>query len=903
MAWYHRLLNVIRSDRLSSEIQREMEFHLAERADALRATGLSERDSANEARRRFGNRSILSEQTREADLVTWIDSAIGDLRYAARTLRRSPVFAIVAVGSIALGIGATTAVYTLIDAVALRPLPVPHPEELLQLVIADAGKGGLVRHATNNQYFTNPLWEQIRDRPNGFASVAAFTDTRFNLSKGGEAKYATGILASGDYFKVFAVAPAIGRLFTPADDRRGCPGVAVLGYGYWEREFGRRSDVVGRVLSLDGKPVRVIGVARDGFTGPEVGRVPEIMLPLCADELLRGARNALDQRTYWWLRLIGRRPAGVDPRAIAARLQSLAPNAFRLTVSRRGGVEQQREYVTRTFGVAEVPNGLSGLRKVYNRALYTLMSFVALVMLIACANVANLLLARAAARQREVAIRLAIGAGRSRLVRQLLTESALLAALGAAFGLVLARWGARTLVSMISTPSRAVAIDLSLNAHVLAFAFGVTVLTVAIFGLIPAWRGTRVALQSAMKVAGRGVAEGHARFTLGKILVSAQVALSLVLLVGAGLLVGSLRKLSTVDKGFRDEGILLVEADLGRLGVPQDQLAAVRTQLLATFRSLPGVTSASTSDLTPLAGNNWNDVIVVDGYTPRRVEDGLAWFNRVSDGYFRTMDTQLLIGRDFDSRDVPTSTQVVIVNDALARKFFRTGNPLGRQLRIKMGDTASSPYTVTGVVENAKYESLREDPQPIAYVAASQSVSDAGAMTVQLRTTGDPLRLAPAVKGAAARVNPGIGLEFRTLSGQLASSISRERLMARLSGVFGGAALALAMLGLYGVMIYSVTRRRNEIGVRLALGAERGRVVRMVLGDVARVVLAGCVVGVVVAATSGKLIRSFLYDMEPVEPTILWGAAVTLMLVALAAGIIPALGAARVDPVEAIRAE
>src|SRR5262245_17193634 len=316
------------------------------------------------------------------------------------------------------------------------------------------------------------------------------------------------------------------------------------------------------------------------------------------------------------------------------------------------------------------------------------MGFVGLVMLIACVNVANLLLARAAAREREVAIRLAVGAARSRLVRQLLTESTLLAVLGASLGLVVAHWGASTLVSMISTPARTVVVDLSLNSRVLAFTAAVTTLTAAIFGLIPAWRGTRVTLQSAMKATGRGVAEGHGRFTLGKMLVSAQVALSLVLIVGAGLLAGSLRKLSTVDTGFRADGVLIVDANLRRSGVPRDQLGPMRGNLLAAFRSLPGATSASSSEITPVGGSSWNDELVVDGFTARRMEDALVWFNRVSDDYFRTMDTQLLAGRDFNSNDLPSSTQVAIVNDALARKFFG-GNPLGRQLRVKMGDTAS----------------------------------------------------------------------------------------------------------------------------------------------------------------------------------------------------------------------
>ncbi len=903
MSWYHRLFNVARSNRLSSDIQREVDFHLAERADALRAYGFTEREAAYEARRRFGNRGLMRERTREADLASSVYATIGDLRYALRALRRSPVFAVVAVGSIALGIGATTAIYTLIDAVSLRTLPVPHPEELLQVGGADAGKGGFLGSPTNNVYFTNPLWEQIRDRDNGFTAIMAYGDTRFNLAGGGEARYANGIKASGDYFRVFGVTPAVGRLFTPRDDVRGCPGLAVISYAFWDSEFARRGDVVGRKLLLDGKPFQIIGVARDGFTGPEVGRAPEVIVPLCADALLRGARSSLDARSNWWLRIIGRRPAATDPRQIAARLQAIAPVAYANTVSPTAGSERRREYLTRTFSVADIPHGLSGLRTRYNRALYTLMAFVAVVLLIACANVANLLLARAAVRQREVAIRLAIGAGRSRLVRQFLTESVVLAVLGAAAGLFVARWGATALIGMISTPDRVVVLDLSLNLRLLGFTALVSALTVAIFGVVPAWRGTRVTPHAVMKANARGVTEGHTRLTLGKALVAAQVALSLVLLAGAGLLVGSLRKLSTVETGFRADGVLLVDAGMEQTGVPRAQLGQMRDELLATLRSVPGVTNVSSSDMTPVGGSTWNDEIVVDGYTPKKQEDALAWFNRVSEAYFATMDIRLLAGRSFDSRDGLGAPQAAIVDDVFARKFFGRGNPLGRQLRIRLGDTASTPFIVVGVVENAKYQSLREDQSPTVYLAQSQQPFSASGMIAELRTPGDPLALVPAVKAAVARVNPGLILEFRSLSEQLASSIARERVMARLSALFGAVALALATLGLYGVMAYSVTRRRNEIGVRLALGADRARVVRMVLADVSRVVVVGCIVGAAGALASGKLVAAFLFGMQPVEPLVVASAASVLLLVALAAGLIPAVRASRVDPVSALREE
>jgi putative ABC transport system permease protein len=421
--------------------------------------------------------------------------------------------------------------------------------------------------------------------------------------------------------------------------------------------------------------------------------------------------------------------------------------------------------------------------------------------------------------------------------------------------------------------------------------------------VLPAWRAGRVAPQSAMRAAGRAVAEGHSRFTTAKALVAAQVALSFVLLVAAGLLVGSLRRLATEDPGFRPDGVLLVSADLSRSALPEAQLGPVRAALLERYRAIPGVADASASEMTPVGNSTWNDELVVDGFTPNKPEDALAWFNSVSAHYFSTMQTRRLLGRDFDASDTKESPKVAIVNEALARKFFGTTNALGRRIRTRMGDSLSAPLTVVGVVENAKYQSLREDPSPTVYVAMSQA-APSGVLTAELRTAGgDATALAPAARAAVASVDPRIVVEFTTLSNQLASSISRERLLAVLSGVFGAVALALATLGLYGVMAYSVARRTTEIGVRQALGADRGRVVRMVLADVARVVLVGGVAGLAGAAFVGRPMESLLFRTRPVEPLVLAGVAGLLGLVALLAGLFPARRASRVAPMSALREE
>jgi putative ABC transport system permease protein len=419
---------------------------------------------------------------------------------------------------------------------------------------------------------------------------------------------------------------------------------------------------------------------------------------------------------------------------------------------------------------------------------------------------------------------------------------------------------------------------------------------------VPAWRGTRVDPQAAMKANARGVAEGGSgRFTLGKMLVAAQVALSLTLLVGAGLLIGSLRNLSTMDPGFTADGVLVARTGFGRTGIPSSQIGETRTRLLEQVRSMPGVRSASASDLTPIGGSSWNDLIYVEGFTPKSNEDGMAWFNEITEGYFGTMDTRVLAGRDFDASDRPGGMRTAIINASGAKKYFGGASPLGKTYRTKRGDNFSEPVTIVGVVEDSKYRSLRETNSETIYVPASQSTEPGMGFALEVRTEGDPRAVIPAVKNAIGEIHSRASVEFTLLSDQLSASLRRDRMLAVLSGLFGFVALALSVLGLYGVMAYTVARRRNEIGVRIAMGADGSRVMRMVLGDVARVVAVGIVLGIAGALASGKLVKAFLFGLEPADPVVLGASAALLILVALAAGFIPAMRASRVDPVSALR--
>jgi predicted permease len=560
---------------------------------------------------------------------------------------------------------------------------------------------------------------------------------------------------------------------------------------------------------------------------------------------------------------------------------------------RKGGAKADMRELT----VAAGATGLSQVRDQYDNVLFILMAGVALVLLIACANVANLLLARATAREREFAIRAAIGAGRGRLVRQLVTESLMLTLLGGVLAVLLARWGARALIAL---QPDAIALDLSLNPRVLGFTSAVAVATALLFGLVPAWRGGHADPHATLIARGRGIAEGHGRFTLGKALVAAQVALSLVLLAGAGLLTGSLRNLVTLDPGFTAEGVLTAAVDAGAVQLTPETAAVARVQLLERLRALPGVRSASTSALLPIGRARWNGGLVVDGFTPKGDRDEVVWFNEVSDGYFGTLETRLLAGRDFAASDAAGGTRVAIVTEGVARKFFG-GVAIGKRFRM-IPDEELGEHTIVGVVEDAKYSSLREEKSETVFLAASQGESR-GLPTFELRTTGDPDAVIPAVRAALAEIHPALSVQFSTLSEQVGRSLQRERTLAVLSAAFGGLALALAVLGLYGVMAYTVARRRNEIGVRIALGARDAQVLRLVLGDTVRVVAIGLTAGLLGAVAATRLVSAFLFGLSPTEPAILWGAAALLASVALAAGVIPAWRATRMNPTETLREE
>jgi putative ABC transport system permease protein len=817
------------------------------------------------------------------------DTLIQDLRYALRALRSAPGFAAVAILSLALGIGANTAIFSLIDSVMLKTLPVSHPEQLLQ-VRTPAGF---------DDVFTNPLWEQIRDRQDVFATLFAYSRTRYNLATGGEVRNVEGSRVSGQYFETLGVQAVLGRTLTAADDKRGCAGTAVLSHDFWQRAYAGRTDVIGQTISLNGHPFEIVGVTQPGFSGIEVGSAVDVTAPICTDAIVDPTTNSLDKRGDWWLRIIGRPKPGISAAQATARLNTLAPEIFKATLPPNLlHADQQAKYLAGTFNTAPASSGVSGVRSQYRLALLTLMVVVGVVLLIACANVANLLLARGAARQREIAIRMALGSGRARLIRQLLTESLLLSFGGAALGVVFAQWGTRLLINLLSTSRSSVFLDLSVDRRMLAFTAGVAFLTGLLFGLAPAWRGTRVQPQNAMKANARGVIEGPG-FGLAKTLVMIQVALSVVLLVGAGLMLGTFWKLSSLDMGFDRQNVLLVRLDLGNANYPPERRPAAYQEMLDRVRAIPGVRSASMSGQVPIGRGSWNEELDVEGYTPKSRGDVSVLYNSVTPGYFDTLRTPLVVGRDFNQYDTPQSPSVAVVNESFARRYYGFANPVGKRFRWRPGAKLSAPVEIVGVVKDAKYVSLREKPSPTMFIPEAQ-VGPRGFANIEIRADTD---VVPPVKAAIEAVNRDISLQFAMFSVQIEESLVRERLLATLSGFFGGLALLLAIIGLYGVMSYNVARRRNEIGIRMALGAEQSRVLRMVLGEVGVLVFIGLAIGIAAALATTRFVQSFLYGLTPNDPWVLSSAAAVLALVAVVAGYLPARRASRLDPMTALREE
>jgi predicted permease len=824
-------------------------------------------------------------------------SSLGrDLKFALRQMRQTPIVSGVALLSLALGIGANVAIFSLVNALMLKALPVHEPDRLVQIQLVNANQ------RANTTSFTNPQWEYLRDQQDVFTGVTAVGSARLNLNAGGEARPVPGLFVSGRFLDTLGVTPIIGRGFNEQDDRRGGEPVALLSHGFWQREFGGDRSVLGKTVSLDGHAFTVLGVTPPDFFGVRVGGTFDVMIPIGNEPIIFGVESALDRRSSWWLSMFGRLAPGQTMAQAEARLRALQPQLREATMPTDWRPQDQAQYIRDPFGLVPAATGISNLRDRYSRPLYVLLGIVGLVLMIACANMANLLLAQSVARRRELAVRLSLGAGRRQLIGQLLVESIMLSLAGAVAGLFIAAWGSRALVGMLSTRTNLVALDLSMDWRVFGFTAAVGLATGLLFGVVPALRGTAVSPADALREHSRGIVSGGGRLNLGHGLVALQVALSFVLVFGSTLFVRTLVGLTSQGMGFESDHVLVATLDLRRTGTQPDGRLALFQHSRDAIAAVPGIDAAAASFVTPVSGSTWNLRITVPGFQGSE-RDRSSLYNGVTPDYFRALGTPLVAGRDFSPADAAGRPDVAIVNEAFAKKFYFGQNPIGKTFVIEgFGPTRKDrQHEIIGLVADAKYRSLREELQPTMYAPMAQQSEIGSSVRMAIKTMGPPWGSREAVLHAIGSVNKEIVVGFRTLDEDLGAAVQQERLIASLSAFFGGLALLLAALGLYGVMSYSVTRRRNEIGIRMALGAQPDSVIRLVLKHVAFITLVGLVVGAAGAVGTGRFINTLLFNLATDDGTMIAVTAVTLAAAAAVAGYLPARRAARIDPMTALR--
>jgi putative ABC transport system permease protein len=826
----------------------------------------------------------------------WLQTALQDARFALRTLRKSSVFAATAILTLALGIGANTAIFQLLDAVRLRSLPVAHPESLVKIQI----KGGIHEFLFENETaLSSALWEQIRQQQGAFSGFFAWNSRGYVIGHGEQERPAQGLWVSGEMFPMLGIVPIRGRLFAPEDDRPGC-GIsgAVISYGFWQSEFAGKDSAIGSKIIVYGRPTQVIGVTPAGFFGLDVGKEFEVALPTCSLPSYIPGDGTPVRRDILWLQVMGRLKPGWSLPQASALLEAASPGIFEATVPSGYATSALDSY--RNFKLIAYPgrNGNSTPGETYDSSLWLLLGTTGLVLLIACANLANLMLARASTREQEMAVRLALGASAGRIRQQLLLESLVLAVIGALLGTVLASFFSKTVVKLLSTERNPFYLATNIDWRVLSFTAVMAVSTCLLFGLAPAFRSSRTQPSAVLKSGGRGMTAGRKRFSFQQTLVVSQIAFSLVLLTGALLFARSFWNLMTLDPGFRETGILRTYLNFRRLDLPPERYETFKHELLEQIRTIPVVESAASSTHVPLDGGFFSLDVGVGG------KISSSKFTWVSPGYFRTMQIPFIAGRDFTDRDTMQSPSVAIVNETFARQFFGAENPQGKTIRTRAEPHyPENEYEIVGVVKDAKYAGLREEIPAEVFVPAQQYPEKIYLTNVFIRFSSPPSAAISAVREKLSPLYPEMKIEYHLFQTEIQNGLVRERLMALLSGFFGALAALLAMIGIYGVISYIIAMRRNEIGIRMALGASRQDVIGIVLRQTLFLLALGVGIGLLLAivATSGA--RSLLYGLGPTDPLSLLGAAIFLVVVALAASFWPAYRATRHDPMKALRYE
>jgi predicted permease len=892
----------LQRDQFDASLEEEMQLHVELRRQQQIEAGVPPEAARSEARRLFGNEAAIKEKSHMSWGWNWLETLLQDAVYGIRSMLRSPALVAVALLSLALGIGANTAIFSLLDAVMLRSLPVQQPSQLVLLGPGDWD--GISDSFAITQLYSYPFYRQMQNNNAVFSDVAAIFSMENNVHgfvEGRDQSEPMNVqLVSGNYFPFLGVKPVMGRVLTDDDDKtEGNSPVAVISYAWWTRSLAQDPSVLNKKLKIGETTFNIVGVAPPEFFGTKVGNAPDIWMPMSMMQSVpphwKGYTDNFSESLY----VMGRVKPGVTLDQATTNVNLVYQQILRgfpdAPLSQKNLEKLKNTHVQLT----PMATGLSTLRRDFSEPLKILMAVVALVLLIACANIANLLLARSTARARELAVRQALGARRSRLIRQLLTESLVLAVTGGALGILFARVGSRLLLRMVSAGQATVPLDVSINPRLLLFTLAVTVATAILFGTVPAFRATKLQLTPSLKDGSAAKGAG-AKSPLAQALVVSQVALSLVLLVGAGLFLRSLVNLNHVDTGFNKENVLRLQVDASSIGYKADEprLKALYQEIEERVSALPGVRAASFSSFTFNEGS-WNTSIVVPGFDAHPEVD--AKHNVIGNGYFATMQIPMLAGRNFGSQDTATSQKVAIISERMARTLFPPGNPIGHHYLI--GDPANkNDREVIGIVKDVKFGNLDEDPETLDYIPYTQRtdyLSD-----FEVRYTGDFNAVSSTVQKTIHDVSHNLPItRVTTLDEQVARSIRTDRIVAQLSAFFGLLAVFLSCIGIYGLMSYVVARRTNEIGIRMALGAERSNVRWLVMREVLFLVAIGVVIGIPSALAGNRLISNMLFGVRGRDPMSMLAAVAAMLAVAMIAGYLPARRASRIDPMVALRYE